>query len=324
MKTSPERAAFFYLAPIRGITDAAFRRIFHHHFPYFNAAVAPFLNPQRFIPFKERFLADVLPENNPSLPVVPQLLYNTSDDFVHMAKQLEKMGYTHINWNLGCPAPQVANKKRGSGFLPHSERILLLLDTVIPAIQGELSIKCRLGYHTAEDLPRLLPLLEQYPLKEIIIHPRIGKQLYKGNVDLKGLAGCLPLTSHTIVYNGDINSVSDFHRISARFPQIDRWMIGRGTLANPFLLAEIQGINIPAEQRREILRSFHDDIYCDIQQRLSGPGHMLSRMKQIWNYLIESFPESEKLRKKIQKTSSLTTYRSLTDELFEKTSISGR
>jgi len=308
---------FFYLAPIRGVTDALFRRVYHHHFPYFDSAVAPFINPQKFANLKDKFLFDVLPENNTTLDVVPQLLYNTSDDFIHLAKRLEEMGYTHINWNLGCPAPMVANKKRGSGLLPHSDRIVALLEEVIPALKAELSIKTRLGFHEPVDLHRLLPLLEPFPIREIIIHPRIGKQLYRGSVNMEDFAKCRELTHHKIVYNGDICRKDDFTRLSGEYPYVTSWMIGRGALADPFLLADIRDIVVDSDIRIEKIYDFHAEIYSQLRSKLSGPSHLLNRMKQIWMYLIGSFPGKIKVLKKIQKASSEEKYNNAVKEIFD-------
>ena len=131
----PQRP-FLYLAPIQGVTDALFRTVFHHHFGGFDAAMAPFINPQRHSGFKEKWLADVLPENNPGLPIIPQLLNTNAEDFVAMAGRLQDLGYTHINWNLGCPVPMVAKKKRGSGLLPYPEMIIALLEEITAQAQN--------------------------------------------------------------------------------------------------------------------------------------------------------------------------------------------
>ncbi|MEE4240512.1 MAG: tRNA-dihydrouridine synthase family protein [Desulfopila sp.] len=307
---------FFYLAPIRGITDALFRRVYHTHFPYFDAAVAPFLNPQRFASFSDRLFADILPENNTALSVIPQLLYNTADDFINTGKHLQNLGYNHINWNLGCPAPMVANKRRGSGLLPYSDRIVALLETVHEHLNAEISLKMRLGFKDPADIEVLLPQLQHFPLQEIIIHPRIGKQLYRGKADHDGFAKCLPLTDHQVVYNGDICTKGDFVTVSRRFPQICRWMIGRGALADPFLLADIRNIPVTPQQRKEKLISFHHTLYEELRRRLDGPGHLLNRMKQIWTYLIGSFPENQRLLKKIRKASTEERYHTAITELF--------
>ncbi len=261
---------------------------------------------------------DILPQNNREIPVIPQLLYNNPEDFLHVAHKLEELGYTHINWNLGCPAPMVANKKRGSGFLPYPEEIIDMLEIILPQLQAEISLKVRLGFHSSAELSALLPRLNNLPLKEIIIHPRIGKQLYKGSVDLDSFAVCTTVSSHVLVYNGDITTSDDFSEKQQRFKSISRWMIGRGALANPFLVAEIQGNIFLPEQKREKLKAFHNDLFQDLRNRLSGPGHILGRMKQVWQYLASSFPENNRLRKQIHKTCSIQKYLAIIDELFSR------
>lgn len=307
----------FYLAPIRGVTDALFRTVFHRHFPYFDEAVAPFINPQRSANFKDSYLRDVFFEENTLLPVTPQLLYNNKEDFVSLSKRLEDMGHTRINWNLGCPAPQVANKKRGSGLLPYPDRICELLDYALPQLQARLTIKMRLGFKSPTEIEHLLLKFNDFDLHEIIIHPRIGKQLYKGTVNLEGFEKCRSLSSHTLVYNGDITTTDFFHTLKNRFPEIKQWMIGRGALSTPFLLAEIKGLSFSEDEKKRQVLEFHDDIYLQIKDKLSGPGHLLSRMKQIWTYMIHSFPGQEKILKKIRKASAEKKYLEAVDELKE-------
>ena len=231
---------FLYLAPIRGLTDALFRETFSRHFAGYNAAVAPFISPQKKSLYEDKMLRDVLPENNTVLPVVPQLLHTDPEDFLVLAHRLADLGYTHINWNLGCPAPMVARKKRGSGLLPYPAEILDLLTEIIPLLPIELSIKTRLGYNDQAETRVLLPELNQFQLKEIIIHARLGKQLYKGTTDPEGFAICRQLSTHTLTYNGDINNLETYRMLNQRFPDITRWMLGRGALGNPFLAEEIK------------------------------------------------------------------------------------
>lgn len=296
---------YLYLAPLRGITDVLFRNVFVRHFGGFDRAVAPFLNPQQNPSKKTKILADLFPEDNRQLAVVPQLLNNNATEFLDLARRLEDLGYTSLNWNLGCPVPMVANKGRGSGLLPHPEEIIELLDEVVPRLTATLSIKMRLGYYENRESFALLPRLNDYPLEEIIIHPRLGKQMYKGKTDPEGFAECLALTSHRVVYNGDITSVSIYTDLAERFPAISRWMIGRGVLANPFLAEEMKGhIETDAAKRVQRIRAFHDDLMEGYRRKLSGPGHLLGKMKQLWLYLYLSFPGKDKILKKIKKSNT--------------------
>jgi len=308
---------FIYLAPIRGLTDALFRETLFSHFKGFDAAVAPFINPQKKSLYADKMLRDVLPENNPTLPIVPQLLHTAPEDFLVLARRLAALGYTHINWNLGCPVPMVARKKRGSGLLPYPEEIVGLLTRVLPELEIELSIKTRLGYHDHAETRALLPELNRFRLKEIIIHTRLGKQLYKGTTDPEGFAVCRQLSRHPLTYNGDINDLATFKTLASRFPTVDRWMLGRGALANPFLAEEIKGYpHQDSETRKMRLYNFHDDLFTRYTERFSGPSHLLGRVKHLWLYLIRSFPGNNKLLKKILKSSNPVNYREIVEQLF--------
>lgn len=312
---------YFYLAPLRGITDALFREVFTNHFCGFNCAMAPFINPQSKSQFADKMLSDVLPENNSNLEIVPQLLHTSPEPFLALAQRLTDLGYSHLNWNLGCPAPMVAKKKRGSGLLPYPDEILKFLDTVIPLLDIKLSIKTRLGFHNSDELITLLPHLDNYPLKEIIIHARLGKQLYKGDTDPDGFSRCLQLTNHTFVYNGDIVDIASFKRLSEMFPTINRWMIGRGALANPLLAEQLKQLtNEDKVLQLDRLYRFHLELFSEYEKKLSGPGHLLGRLKLIWTYLIHSFPVDKKYFKQIQKSRSPVKYLQAVQDLFENAS----
>lgn len=306
--------ATLILAPIRGITDCHFRSIFHAHFPGFDSALAPFINPQRCSNFHVKQLKDLLPEANTTLAVTPQLLHTNAEDFLFLAHRLQELGYQEINWNLGCPAPMVTKKKRGSGLLPYPDAILSFLDPVMEKLPIKLSIKTRLGLESPDELFHLLPLLDQYPLSEIIIHGRLGSQLYRGTTDRESFARCLGRTSHSIVYNGDITTKENFEELQQQFPQINRWMIGRGVLCNPFLAEAIKGKEPGDSVRR--LRGFHEELLSCYAELLSGQSHLLGRMKQLWVYLSVFFPPAQKTWKKIKKTKTKKQYLQVTEEIF--------
>ncbi len=308
---------YLYLAPLRGVTELVFRNVFCRHFAGFDVAIAPFLNPQQNPSNKIKIYADVLPESNQQLTIIPQLLNNNASDFLSMALRLEDLGYTQLNWNLGCPSPMIANKKRGSGLLPYPEEIIRLLDAVIPKLHATLSIKMRLGFREKAESMELLPRFNDYPLKEIIIHPRLGKQMYKGKTDPDGFAECLTLTRHPVIYNGDITSVEVYKELQQRFPEISGWMIGRGILANPLLAEEIKGVfEHDSLKRMGRIRAFHDDLCEAYRQQLSGPGHLMGKMKQLWLYLYLSFPGKEKVLKKIKKARTEEQFLEATKQMF--------
>jgi tRNA-dihydrouridine synthase len=162
-----------------------------------------------------------------------------------------------------------------------------------------------------------LPVLELFPLTNIAIHPRIGKQLYSGEVNLMAFEKCLGSSSHRIIYNGDITSVRGFREMKDRFPTITHWMIGRGLIADPFLPAMIKTDNpVYPEDRYEIFSSFHDTLYASYEEALSGPKHLLMKMYSFWEYFIHSFPNSPKGLKMIKKARGTGAYREAVKQII--------
>lgn len=312
---------FFYLAPIKGITDRVFRTVLARHFGGLDAAMAPFISTVGSRKLKASYLNDIAPHDTTSLPVIPQLLGNDGDDLLWLARRILDLGYETVNWNLGCPVPMVARKRRGSGLLPHPDLIRRVLDTVCAALPGRISIKTRLGRETDEELVRLLPIFNQYPLREIIIHPRLGVQMYKGTVDLDAFDRCLALCRHPLVYNGDITDTAFFAALRRRFPGIRRFMIGRGVLQNPFLPEILTGsanTALKTNERTAIVQNFHDDLLAACQERLSGPGHLLGRMKAIWFYLSQGFDDPRRAWKLIKKSRGHEAYRRAVAIIFSE------
>ncbi len=304
------------LAPLQGFTDVTYRNVYSDHFSGLNEAVAPFISTMGQKRLKPSRIKDVNPENNQKLFVVPQILGNNAKDFIFLADHLYAMGHKRINWNLGCPHSKIAKKKRGSGLLMYPEIIDAFLDEVLPKLSNTLSVKIRLGRKSKDEITKLLPVLDQYPLDEIILHPRTGEQMYTGTSDHKAFAKALENSRHPFTYNGDITNVASFNIVQKRFPDIQRFMIGRGILSNPFLAEQIKGI--PSNKNKLTrLEDFHDALFQGYQSIFSGPGHLTGRMKGFWNYIGPSFDDSRKPLKNILKSTSLIQYQDRVRLFFE-------
>ena len=304
------------MAPLRGVTDYIFRNAFTEHFGGFDSAMAPFIPTVRGKIVKQSHIRDILPENNQNLPLIPQLIGKNPEEFVILACQLGDMGYPVINWNLGCPFPQVTHKKRGAGLLPFRDTIAAFLDYVIPRLNCKLSIKTRLGLTGSDDLPALLPILNGYPLAELIIHPRTAQQMYTGTTDLDAFARVSGLSKHPVMYNGDITTYAGFSRMKQRFPDISSWMIGRGAVINPFLPMEIKN-GAGASYDRQRLCSFITALYDSYTTIMDNDVNVLDKMKGIWFYTAELFADSHQILKKIQKSKHLAGYCKEVTAIFE-------
>ena len=318
MNPSPHAShpPILYMGPIRGGTDHIYRNTFSRHFDGFDLAVAPFINCIGTNKITPKYVRVLLPENNTGMPVIPQILSKSAEGFSLLANYLTDLGYNIVNWNLGCPYPQVARKQRGSGLLPHTDKIRQFLDETIPQLHGKMSIKTRLGREHKAELFALLTVLNDYPLEEIIIHPRTGKQMYEGVVDVDAFAACLPMTRHTVVYNGDIRTASYYLRLSARFPDIGRWMIGRWAMVDPFLPMTIKLGKDMAGNKVEKARAFHDDLYDQYRRVLHGPSHVTDRMKGLMVSFSQAFADNKKVFKKIKKARTPEQYEAAVEQFF--------
>jgi len=304
-------------SPLQGFTDFRFRNAFQRFFGGIDQYIAPYIRVNDILQIKPANERDILPSNNSTLNLIPQIITKDADEFLFVAKYVQELGYTELNWNLGCPYPMVAKKGMGSGLLSMPEKINAILNRVTAETDIQVSVKMRLGYENPQEIFHVLPVLEKYRLANIIIHPRIGKQLYKGEIDLKTFKECLGQSSHKIFYNGDINSVRCFREMKDRFPTINHWMIGRGLIADPFLPAMIKADNpIYLENRYDVFNSFHEALLSSYEEALSGQKHLLMKMYPFWEFFIQSFPHSPKGLKKIKKARSISMYKEVVKQII--------
>jgi tRNA-dihydrouridine synthase B len=312
-----------YLAPIQGITDRIYRNVFPVYFKGVDVAIAPFISSVKKMKTADKLIGELYPDKNTGIPTIPQIMSSNPADFAKLANALYDIGCGTVNWNIGCPFPMVVKKGRGAGMLCHPAKIESFLETIMPAIKPKLSIKLRIGLKYPDEALQLIPIFNKFPLEELIIHPRTGVQMYTGEVDLDMFEQCLDLSSHRVVYNGDIDSSERMATLAKRFGSIERWMIGRGLIGNPFLAEQIKfHTEKPYAEKIKIMRAFHDQLFAEYSQMLSGPSHIINKMKEIWTYMGNFFENGKKIQKKIWKTHHRDNYIDIVNKVFSETPIS--
>ena len=193
-----------YLAPLEGITNHIYRKALYQCFGGFDKYFIPFIRAKQNLNFSGREKKDISPENNQGMYAVPQILTKNADDFLQTANQLREYGYQEVNLNLGCPSRTVVTKGRGAGFLDEPQKLDCFLDAVFEKCDLEISIKTRIGMEDPEEFETILPIYNKYPLKELIIHPRVQKEFYKNTPKLDTYAWAVEHSQHPLCYNGDI------------------------------------------------------------------------------------------------------------------------
>jgi len=311
-----------FLAPLQGMTVAGYRNAFARHFEGIDAYYSPFISTSDVKKVNKLLLKDILPENNePTVKLIPQILGNDGMQFKDFANAISSMGYYEINWNIGCPYPTVTGKKKGAGMLPYPDMIKRFLDIACSGSTYTLSVKMRLGMESPEEGMRVIEVLNDYPLCGVIIHARTGKQKYEGKVDLDSFHTLAQSCKHEITYNGDIFTYNDFLYISKRFPFVKNFMLGRGALTDPFLPSTIKGNTVASEDKINIVKAFHDEIFSYYRSRLSGDRHLCDKMIEFWSYMGVKLDESGKFMKKVKKCHTASHYLELVDDLFSNKSV---
>ena len=283
------------LAPMQGLTEVLFRRAYEECFPgAITQAVSPFISLTHGPLRNANKLLDVLPERNAkSIPVIPQVLGKEPEEFIEVAQGLADLGYEEVNWNLGCPMRMVAAKHRGSGLLPYPDEVRTILDTIMPHLPVRLSVKVRLGLKEKEEIFRLIPVLNNYPLASVTVHPRLGRQQYTGVPDMETFAQLLPLIAAPVIYNGDIVNPADAEHIMQRFPQVKDIMVGRGVLYRPTLPLEIGGKTISTATRVAESKRFIRHLAEAIHREMPSDESRLRKIKEYWCLLWKSLTISE-------------------------------
>ncbi|MFI3212725.1 MAG: tRNA-dihydrouridine synthase family protein, partial [Eubacteriales bacterium] len=242
-------------------------------------------------------------------------LTNDAKKFIDAAKEIKELGYDEINLNLGCPSGTVVAKKRGSGFLADPDILDRFLYEIFEGSDMKISIKTRLGIREVEEFEEILEVYNHYKMEELILHPRLQKEMYKYPVHREVVADILTQATNPICYNGDIYTLQDGIQTIEEFPQIIGLMLGRGSIINPALARQLKG-GIPLQ--KEELRCFHDKLYQVNQEYLSGDTNLLYRMKAYWYYFIMNFEGYEKIYKKLCKCTKLAVYHQLVDDIFKE------
>lgn len=302
-----------YFAPLEGIGGFLYRNAYFKYFAHADKYFAPFIATSQHGMRNKKEIRDILPENNAGVPLVPQLLTNKPEEFNSYAQYISSLGYKEINLNLGCPSRTVVTKHKGSGLLECTDELKRLLDGIFKNPVIDISIKTRLGVDVPEEFYELLQLFNSYPISELIIHPRTQKEGYGGTPHLDIFGKAVKMSHCPVCYNGDICTIDDYQYLCNMFTDVKSVMIGRGFLKDPGL---IEKLKTGKKVDLETLIKFHDFLFESYKQAFSGERPVLFKMKELWTYLGEQFPGTEKLQKKIRKTQRFSDYRGLVYEIF--------
>ena len=285
-------------APLQGVTDNVWRMAQHSVFGGVDAYYAPFMRVEHG-EIRRKDLRDVEPERNAGTTLIPQILACAPEHALMMVTALQQMGYSRIDINLGCPFPPIALHRKGSGMLAYPDLVEKLFGALATVTTVQYSVKMRIGWDKSDQWRDILPLMDIIKPVHIAIHPRTGKQQYKGELDIEQFEALLASSPWPVVYNGSLRTVQDIELTVQRYPTLAAVMVGSGLAADPGMLAPEA---ISGDYRR-----FHDLLVEGYSDQLNGGEAQLVRhLQDIWQTFLPGI--DRKLFKAIRKSHTLDQY----------------
>ncbi len=294
----------YYFAPMEGLTDRVYRRAHHTYFGGVDRYYMPFFSPTVHRELTPRESRELPAAEEEGFCAVPQLMTKNSEDFLWAAQVCLDRGYGEVNLNLGCPSGTVVAKGKGAGMLRDPDALDAFLDRIFSAAPLPISLKTRLGLEEPEEFYRLLEVFNRYPACEVILHSRVRKQFYSGDVNREMFRWALEHSKNPLCCNGDITT-----KAQADAMPTQTVMIGRGLVADP-------GMLLPKGTEKPALEGFMQSL-TESYAASFGAKNAMFRLKEHWGMLLPRFSGSEKLGKALRKTTDLSQFQSITREIFD-------
>ena len=291
-----------YFAPLEGITTYTYRNTHAEVFGGCDEYYAPFIVPTDNERISMKTLRGILPENNKVKPKV-QVMCTTGTAFCEFAKKIQALGFDEVNLNLGCPSGTVVKKQRGSGALKDPEALDRFMDYIFANSDIKITVKTRVGYCSHDEFATLLEIYNKYPIAELTVHPRVREEYYKGEPNMATFNMAYEHSRNKLCYNGNVYSAEDFKGISAKYSNLSAVMIGRGAVKNPAIFREIKGgLGLKTAE----LIHFSSLLQERYLHLLGSDRYTLHRLKEIWLYIAQNYPNEPKITKAIKKSERLS------------------
>ena len=295
-----------FFAPLQGYTDHTYRSIHNEVAGGIDEYFSPFVRCDGGT-VRNKDLRDIAPENNCGVNFVPQVIAAGVEELAPLLNAVGQAGYRRVDLNLGCPFPLQTGRGRGAAALANPDKVGQMMQELKRHDTLKASVKMRTGFTSTDEGLKTIEILNDFDLQHITIHPRLGKQQYKGQPDLEAFARLKEASHHPVVYNGDITSTDDIGRIASLFPDLDAIMIGRGLLARPTLAKEWrEGRERSEGERLATSLEMHRRLYEYACRTLQGDQQVLARMQAFWEY--QKPLVDKKVYKRLMKTASLRNY----------------
>ena len=235
------------LAPMAGVTDAAFRQICAEKGAGYTVTE---LVSAKALCYRDKKTAQLLQPFPGEHPFAAQIFGSDASCMAEAAQlALEISGADIIDINMGCPVGKVVNNGDGCALMKDPEKAARIAEAVVQAVKVPVTAKMRRGWDKGSiNAVELAKMLEQAGVSAVAVHGRTRAQMYGGEADWNTIRDVKQAVRIPVIANGDVFSAEAAVRI-LRFTGADMAMIGRGSFGNPWLFeqaaAALEGRDIP-------------------------------------------------------------------------------
>ena len=320
---------FLILAPMEGVTDIVFRQVIaragapHLFFTEFTN-VSSYASEKGRPNALERLLvapgegtlsssastsalksssevAPALPSslipNRGKTPIIAQIWGKNPLHFAETASALASLGFNGLDINMGCPDKHVVKAGGGSAMIKTPELAISCIQSAKAHTSLPISVKTRLGFSTLDEYEAWISLLLKQHLYALTIHLRTRKEMSKVPAHYELIPNLLKLRHEfspetKLIINGDIKDAKHASDLSAKYPELDGFMLGRAVFSNPYCFTN----HVPTPEELKNLFLYHLDLYDFYQPLL----HLkFEPLKHFYKIYFSNQPGSSDLRAKL-------------------------
>ncbi len=293
---------FLILAPMEGVTDAVFRQVIAKAGRP-DLFYTEFTNVSSFASEKGRHDAlDRLTIAPTDTPIIAQIWGKNPDHFSELASALNKLGFSGVDINMGCPDRHVNRAGGGAAMIKTPELAIECIKRAKEATDLPISVKTRLGFTYLEEYKDWISLLLKQDLAALTVHLRTRKEMSKVPAHYELIPELIKLRDEIspntkLIINGDIKNKAEAEKLHQKYPEVDGFMIGRGVFVNPYCFTD----HAPSRDELMKLLNLHLDLFdesCKDQYRSFEP------LKHFFKIYLNNFPGASNLRAKLMETHS--------------------
>lgn len=263
------------LAPMAGVTDAAFRRIC---MDFGAACTVTEMISAKAVEFEDKKTFSLADIGHDSRPVFLQLFGNDPETLALAAERLSKLEPDGFDINMGCPVPKIVGNGSGCALMMDPEKCAAIVAAVKSRVSVPVTVKMRAGWdRDHQNAVEAAKLCERAGADAICIHGRTKEQMYRGRADWDMIRRVKEGVGVPVIGNGDVTDAQSACLMLEK-TGCDLVMVGRGALGNPWVFRQINAyltescriLPPPGAAERVVTIRKHIGLLCEYKGEARG------------------------------------------------------